>query len=74
MTLAGTGDDTRSVVKLGDSGVIDSDDSGSNDSGFSSPWVEHEEGQEVQRTHKDYLLSLKSPPKNRTLGKKVYFL
>ena len=35
VTLAGTGDDTGSVVKLGDSGVIDSDDSAS-----SSPWVE----------------------------------
>ena len=66
MTLAGTRDDTGSVVKLGVLGVIDSDDSGSNDSGFSSPWVEHEEGQEVQRTHKDYLLSLKYPPEERT--------
>ena len=35
VTLAGTGDDTDSMVKLGDSGVIDLDDSGS-----SSPWVE----------------------------------
>ena len=38
VTLVGTGDDTGSMVKLGDSGdlgVIDSDDSGS-----SSPWVE----------------------------------
>ena len=40
VTLAGTGDDTGSVVKLGDSGVIDSDDSGSDDLGSSSPWVE----------------------------------
>ena len=35
MTLAGTEDDTCSVVELGDSGVI-----GSNDLGSSSPWVE----------------------------------
>ena len=35
VTLAGTGDDTGTVVKLGDLGVIDIDDSGS-----SSPWVE----------------------------------
>ena len=35
VTLVGTGDDTGSMVKLGDSGVIDPDDSGS-----SSPWVE----------------------------------
>ena len=34
VTLARIGDDTGSVVKLGDLGVIDSDDSGS-----SSPWV-----------------------------------
>ena len=49
VTLAGTGNDTGSVVELGDLGS-------------SSPWVEHEEGQEVQRIHKDYLPSLKSPP------------
>ena len=35
VTPVGIGDDTGSVIKLGDSGVIDSDDSGS-----SSPWVE----------------------------------
>ena len=35
VTLVGTGDDTGSVVELGDSGVIGSDDSGS-----LSPWVE----------------------------------
>ena len=35
VTLVGTGDDMGSVVKLGDLGVIDS-----NDSGSSSPWVE----------------------------------
>ena len=35
VTLDGIGDDTGSVVKLGDSGVI-----GSDDSSFSSPWVE----------------------------------
>ena len=35
VTLVGLGDDTGSVIKLGDSGVIDSDDLGS-----SSPWVE----------------------------------
>ena len=40
VTLAGTGDNMCSVVKLGDSGVIDSDDSSSDDSGSSSPWVE----------------------------------
>ena len=40
VTLAGTGDDTSLVVKLGNSGVIDFDDSGSDDSGSSSPWVE----------------------------------
>ena len=35
VTLLGTWDDTGLVAKLGDSGVIDSDDSG-----ISSPWVE----------------------------------
>ena len=35
VTLARTGDDIGLVVKMGDSGVINSDDSGS-----SSPWVE----------------------------------
>ena len=35
VTLAGTGDDMGSLVELGDSSVIGSDDSGS-----SSPWVE----------------------------------
>ncbi|RVW82919.1 Retrovirus-related Pol polyprotein from transposon RE1 [Vitis vinifera] len=34
--------------------------------------LRHEEGQEVQRTQ-DYLLSLKSPPKKRTLGKRFIF-
>ena len=64
MTLAGTGDDTGSVVELGDSSVIGSNDSGSHHHG-----LRHEEGQEVQRTHKDYLPSLKSPPEERTWGK-----
>ena len=36
--------------------------------------LRHEEDQEVQRTHKDYLPSLKSPPEERTCGKKVYFI
>ena len=35
VTLAGTGNDMDSMVKLGDLGVIDLDHSG-----FSSPWVE----------------------------------
>ena len=35
VTLARTRDDTSLVVKLGDSGAIDS-----NDSGSSSPWIE----------------------------------
>ena len=35
--------------------------------------LRHEEGQEVQRTHKDYLPSLKSPPEERTWGKKCLF-
>ena len=35
--------------------------------------LKHEEDQEVQRTHKDYLPSLKSPLEERTCGKKVFF-
>ena len=42
------------------------------DTGSSSP-LRHEEDQEVQRTHKDYLPSLKSPPEERTWGKKCLF-
>ena len=35
--------------------------------------LRHEEGQEVQRTHKDYVPSLKSSPEERTWGKKFIF-
>ena len=48
VALVGTEDDTGSVVELGDSSS-------------SYHGLRHEEGQEVQRTHKDYLPSLKSP-------------
>ena len=40
VTLVGIGDHTGSMAKLGDSSVIDSNDSGSDDLGSSSPWVE----------------------------------
>ena len=35
--------------------------------------LRHEKDQEVQMTHKDYLLLLKSPPKEKTWGKKSLF-
>ena len=53
MTLVGIGDDTGSVVELSDSSSL-------------HHGLRHEEGQEVQRTHKDYLPSLKSPLEERT--------
>ena len=42
VTLVGTGDDTGSVVELGDSGVI-----GLDDSGFCHHGLRHEESQGV---------------------------